>query len=111
MAQTIEAKISWTDNSSGATAETGTEVQIYTDSPSFVPNVPVEPLVAPHAWMRLKPANAGETEYALKLEAPATFIKVRVRQFNDNGYGNWDVPNGTTFQITQPPRSKRAGSS
>ena len=42
MSQFIPCKVSWTDNSSGDRDELGTEIDIYTDSPSFVPNVPVE---------------------------------------------------------------------
>ncbi len=42
MSQFIPCEVSWTDNSSGDRDELGSEVDIYTDSPSFVPNVPVE---------------------------------------------------------------------
>lgn len=100
MAQYTEAKVFWTDNSSGANDETGTEVQIYTDSPSFVATVPVDAF-ASHPWMKLLPAAAGQTEYLVKLETPVTFVKARVRQFNANGYGPWDVPSGTQFQVAQ----------
>ncbi len=63
MSQLIPVKVSWTDHSSGSSSETGTEIDIYSDSPSFVPNVPVDPASGVlHAWMRLRPVAAGEVE-------------------------------------------------
>ena len=102
MSQFIPCKISWTDNSSGDRDESGTEIDIYTDSPSFVPNVPVEPASgASHAWMRLPAVAAGEVSAEFRLETPVTLIRVRVRQYNADGPGDWDVPAGTTFTLTQ----------
>lgn len=102
MSQFIPCKVSWTDNSSGSRAELGTEIDIYTDSPSFVPNVPVEPAThVPHAWMRLPAVAAGEVEAEFRLETPVTFVRVRVRQYNADGPGEWDVPAGTTFTLVQ----------
>ena len=102
MSQFIPCKVSWTDNSSGDQDEKGTEIDLYTDSPSFVPNVPVEPASGvSHAWMRLPAVAAGEVSAEFRLETPVTFIRVRVRQYNDDGPGDWDVPAGTTFMLTQ----------
>lgn len=102
MSQFIPCKVSWTDNSSGDRDELGTEIDIYTDSPSFVPNVPVEPATGvPHAWMRLPAVAAGESSAEFRLETPTTFIRVRVRQYNADGPGAWDVPTGTTFMLAQ----------
>ena len=101
MATFINCKVTWTDNSSGVTDETGQELQIYTDSPSFVPNIPVDLTVINHPWMELLPIAAGETEAQFRLEAPVTFVKFRVRQYNANGPGEWSVPAGTIFYIAQ----------
>ena len=103
MSQFISGKISWTDNSTGDRAELGTEIDIYTDSPSFVPNIPVEPASgASHAWMRLPAVAAGEVSAEFRLETPVTFLRVRVRQYNADGPGAWDVPAGTLFTLAQP---------
>lgn len=103
MSQFISGKISWTDNSSGTRGELGTEIDIYTDSPSFVPNIPVEPASgASHAWMRLPAVAAGEVSAEFRLETPVTFLRVRVRQYNADGPGAWDVPAGTLFTLAQP---------
>lgn len=102
MSQFIPCKVSWTDNSSGDQDELGTEIDIYTDSPSFVPNVPVDPASGvSHAWMRLPAVAAAEVSAEFRLETPVTFIRVRVRQYNADGPGEWDVPAGTTFRLTQ----------
>ena len=102
MSQFISGKISWTDHSSGDQDELGTEIDIYTDSPSFVPNVPVEPASGvSHAWMRLPAVAAGEVSAEFRLETPVTVIRTRVRQYNADGPGEWDVPAGTTFMLTQ----------
>jgi len=94
--------VSWTDNSSGDRDELGTEIDIYTDSPSFVPNVPVEHASGvPHAWMRLPAVAAAEVSAEFRLETPVTFVRVRVRQYNADGPGEWDVPTGTVFTLTQ----------
>ena len=100
LAQYINCTVNWADNSSGASQDTGQEVQIYTDSPSFVANVPVDLSVASHAWMRLSPVAADATSTSFRLEAPASFLKVRVRQFNDNGFGPWSNPSGELFQLS-----------
>lgn len=102
MSQFIPCKVSWTDNSSGDQDELGTEIDIYTDSPSFVPNVPVDPASGvSHAWMRLPAVAAAEVSAEFRLETPVTFIRVRVRQYNADGPGEWDAPAGTTFTLTQ----------
>lgn len=102
MSQFIPCKVSWTDNSSGDRNELGTEIDIYTDSPSFVPNVPVDPASGvSHAWMRLPAVAASEVSAEFRLETPATFIRVRVRQYNADGPGEWDAPAGTTFTLAQ----------
>lgn len=86
--------LSFTDNSSGVKDENGTEVQIFTDSPSFVPNIAVDYAYAPHAWMSLPFVNAGVTSIPIRLQNPVTFVRVRVRQFNSNGNGVWNSPGG-----------------
>ena len=104
MASYIDFTLTFTDNSSGDRAEDGTEVQIYTDSPSYKPTVKVDYNAARHAWMALPLVNAGVTTLPVKLKAPVTFVKVRVRQFNANGFGEWNLPggiSGTTFVFTQ----------
>lgn len=102
MSQFIPCKVSWTDNSSGDRDELGTEIDIYTDSPSFVPNVPVDPASGvSHAWMRLPAVAAAEVSAEFRLETPVTFIRVRVRQYNAYGPGEWDAPAGTTFTLAQ----------
>ena len=107
MSTFITCKITWADNSTGANDETGQEIQIFTDSPSFRPDVPVDYLGASHAWMQLQPIAAGVTEASFRLETPVTFIKFRVRQYNAQGNGDWDNPVGTVFQITQPAGAAR----
>src|SRR5574343_1334611 len=103
MSQFIPCEVSWTDNSSGDRDELGSEVDIYTDSPSFVPNVPVEGgMGALHAWMRLPTVEAGTSSAAFRLELPATIVVVRVRQYNVHGPGAWDSPAGTRFDIAPP---------
>lgn len=84
----IDCTITWTDNSSGAQNETAQEVQIYTDSPSFVPNTPIDYSVAPHPWMSLPALASGVTTAAFTLELPVTYIKFRVRQLNADGPGD-----------------------
>lgn len=107
MAQFIEGTLDWSDNSSGVADETGQEIQIYTDSPSFVPDVPIDYTEAPNPWMRLPFVNAGVTTAGFKLETPVTFIVVRVRQFNADGNGEWSNPQGSRFSITQTSGANR----
>ncbi len=99
MSQTIEVTLSWADTSTGALEETGQEIDIYTDSPSFVPNVPINYSEARHPWMRFPPIAAGETTAVLILRTPVTFVKFRVRQYNANGSGSWSLPK--TQSVTQ----------
>lgn len=101
MAQFINCKATWVDASSGVTDETGQELQIWTDSPSFRPDIPIDYPVAPHPWMRLLPIAAGVSEADFRLETPVTFVTFRVRQYNATGNGNWSNPSGTTFAIVQ----------
>lgn len=96
----INCTATWADQSSGVKDETGQELQIYTDSPSFVPTIPVDLTVAPHPWMSLLPIAAGETEASFQLQTPVTFVTLRVRQYNADGVGPWTTPAGTTFTIT-----------
>lgn len=99
MATFVDFNLTFTDNSSGVRAEDGTEVQVYTDSPSFVPNVVADFAPAPHPWMSLPLVGAGITTLPVRLETPLTFVKVRVRQFNENGYGPWNLPGGGAGEV------------
>lgn len=95
----VAVKLTWDDNSTGALDETGQEIEIWTDSPSFVPNISINYMEARHPWMRLPPIAAGVEEAIIQLKAPVTFVKFRVRQYNANGNGAWTVPQ--TFSVTQ----------
>lgn len=95
----VAVKLTWADNSTGALNETGQEIEIWTDSPSFVPNVPINYTEARHPWMRLPPIAAAVEEAIIGLKAPVTFVKFRVRQYNAQGNGPWTVPQ--TFPVTQ----------
>ena len=99
MANFVDFDLTFTDNSSGVRAEDGTEIQVYSDSPSFVPNVQVDHAFAPHAWMSLPFVGAGITTVPIRLETPLTFVRVRVRQFNENGYGAWNSPGGGVGEL------------
>ena len=101
VAEFINCKATWQDNSSGITDELGQEIQIWTDSPSFRPDVPIDYAVTPHPWMRLLPIAAGVTEAEFRLALPATFVTFRVRQYNAAGNGPWSVDTGTRFDISQ----------
>lgn len=98
MAEFITCKATWTDRSSGIEDELGQEIHIWTDSPSFRPDVPIDYAVAPHPWMRLLPIAAGVVEAEFRLELPVTFVAFRVRQYNANGNGDWSIP--TTLPIS-----------
>lgn len=87
----IAVKLTWTDTSSGAEDETGQEIDIYTDSASFVPNVPINYSEARHPWMRLPPIAAALEEAIIALKAPVTFVKFRVRQYNAHGNSPWSA--------------------
>ena len=100
MSLLLDCVLTWTDNSSGGQNETSQEVQIYTDSPSFVPNIPVDYSIAPHTWMSLPPVAAGVVTTSFTLEQPVTFITFRVRQLNADGPGPWDVATGTRVSIS-----------
>lgn len=102
MGRFINCKATWADRSSGVEDETGQEIEIYTDSPSFRPDVPVDYSAAPHPWMKLLPIAAGVSEANFRLELPCTFITFRVRQYNANGPGDWSAVAGTTFPIAPP---------
>ena len=95
----VAVKLAWADNSTGSLDETGQEIDIWTDSPSFVPNVPINYTEARHPWMRLPPIAAAVEEAIIGLKAPVTFVKFRVRQYNAQGNGPWTVPQ--TFPVTQ----------
>ena len=95
----VAVKLTWADNSTGSLDETGQEIEIWTDSPSFVPNVPINYTEARHPWMRLPPIAAAVEEAIIGLKAPVTFVKFRVRQYNAQGNGPWTVPQ--TFPVTQ----------
>ena len=95
----VAVKLTWDDNSTGSLDETGQEIEIWTDSPSFVPNISINYMEARHPWMRLPPIAAGVEEAIIQLKAPVTFVKFRVRQYNAQGNGPWTVPQ--TFPVTQ----------
>jgi hypothetical protein len=105
VASLIECTLTWTDHSSGVQDETSQEIQLYTDSPSFVPNTPIDYSVAPHPWMSLPALASGVTTAAFTLELPVTYIKFRVRQLNADGPGSWDVASGTRVEIEAPTGS------
>ena len=88
----VAVKLTWEDTSTGALDETGREIDIWTDSPSFVPNVPINYTEARHPWMRLPPIAAAVEEIIIPLRAPVTFVKFRVRQYNAKGNGSWANP-------------------
>ncbi len=100
MANTITVKFEWQDKSSGYRDEDGQELEIYTDSPTYKPNQKIDYSVANHAWMRLPPIAAGETEASMKLKTPVTFVKFRVRQYNEYAVGDWSTP--VQFSIASP---------
>ena len=102
MATFIVCEVTWEDTSSGDRDELGHEIQIYTDSPSFVPNIPVDYSAAAHPWMQLRPIAAGETSAQFQLQTPVTFVTFRVRQYNATGPGEWTAVAGTRVSITQP---------
>ena len=88
----VAVKLTWDDNSTGSLDETGQEIEIWTDSPSFVPNISINYMEARHPWMRLPPIASGVEEMTLSLQAPITFLKFRVRQYNAKGQGAWATP-------------------
>ena len=93
MGELIPIKLTWADESTGDEDETGQEIELYTDSPSFQPNAgPIIYSEAPHPWMRLPPIASGVEEMTISLQAPITFLKFRVRQYNAKGPGPWAVP-------------------
>ena len=96
-AQTTVVKLTWEDISTGDTDETGQELDIYTDSASFVPTVPIDYAGARHPWMRLPPLAAGVETLDLPLKTPVTFVKFRVRQYNANGPGPWSLARVVTI--------------
>lgn len=97
----VTCQVTWEDHSSGSQDETGQEIQIYTDSPSFVPDVPINYQETKNPWMRLPYIAAGELAATFKLQTPVTFVLARVRQYNDDGAGEWNNPQGVRFDITQ----------
>ena len=105
----IDVKLVWKDNSSGVRDETGQEIDIYTDSPSFKPAAPINYADTNHPWMRLPAIAAGEVEAVVPLELPVTFVKFRIRQYNANGAGEWSqavnipIDNPTGINAPQAP--------
>ena len=97
----VKCTITWEDNSNGAENETGQELQIYTDSPSFTPDIPIDYSVAKHPWMLMPLIAPGVTTTSFLLEAPFTFVTWRIRQYNANGFGLYESPQGQTFQVAQ----------
>jgi hypothetical protein len=95
--QTTVVKLTWEDISTGDTDETGQELDVYTDSASFVPTVPIDYAGARHPWMRLPPLAAGVETLDLPLKTPVTFVKFRVRQYNANGPGPWSLARVVTI--------------
>jgi len=105
MAQYVDFTLTFTDNSSGSKNEDGTEVQIYTDSPSYKATEKIDYAHARHTWMKLPLVAAGATSVPIRLKAPVTFVKVRCRQFNAHGLGPWNSPGfgaGELFSLTTP---------
>ncbi len=105
MAQYVDFTLTFTDNSSGSKNEDGTEVQIYTDSPSYKATEKIDYAHARHTWMKLPLVAAGTTSVPIRLKAPVTFVKVRCRQFNARGLGPWNSPGfgaGELFSLTTP---------
>lgn len=105
MAQYVDFTLTFTDNSSGSKNEDGTEVQIYTDSPSYKATEKIDYAHARHTWMKLPLVAAGTTSVPIRLKAPVTFVKVRCRQFNAHGLGPWNSPGfgaGELFSLTTP---------
>lgn len=94
MARYVNFNLTFKDNSSGNREEDGTEIQIFTDSPSYKCTVPIDYAYARHGWMRLPFVAYGVTTIPISLKAPLTFVVVRVRQFNANGNGTWNEPGG-----------------
>lgn len=95
--QTTVVTLTWEDISSGDTDETGQELDVYTDSASFVPTVPIDYAGARHPWMRLPPLAAGVETLDIPLKTPVTFVKFRVRQYNANGLGPWSLARVVTI--------------
>lgn len=89
--QTIAVQLTWEDVSTGDFEETGQEVDVYTDSPSFIPTVELDYNDARHTWMRLPAIAAGEESATIELRTPVTFVEFRVRQYNANGAGEWSL--------------------
>jgi len=97
---TVPVKLVWKDNSTGVQDETGQEIDIYTDSPSFKPEIPINYAEARHPWMRLPAIASGEVAVVVELELPVTFVIFRVRQYNANGPGQWSV--SSRIEVTNP---------
>jgi len=94
MASYVDFTLTFTDNSSGDRDESGTEVQIYSDSPSYKQTEPIDYADARHGWMKLPLVGPGVATLPIRLRAPVTFLTVRVRQFNAHGVGEWAAPGG-----------------
>ena len=94
MASYVDFTLTFTDNSSGDRDELGTEVQIYSDSPSYKQTEPIDYAYARHGWMKLPLVGPGVVTLPIRLRAPVTFLTVRVRQFNAHGVGEWAAPGG-----------------
>ncbi len=103
--QTIDVQLTWEDVSTGSAEETGQEIEIYTDSPSFVPTIPINYNEARHAWMRLPPIAAGEESAIVELRTPVTFVEFRVRQYNDEGPGQWSLAKQISVQQSSGPNA------
>lgn len=70
MAQYVNFNLTFKDNSSGNREEDGTEIQIFTDSPSYKCTVPIDYAYARHGWMRLPFVAYGVTTIPISLKAP-----------------------------------------
>ncbi len=100
MGELVPIKLTWEDNSTGDEDETGQEIELYTDSPSFQPNAgPIIYSEVPHPWMRLPPIASGVEEMTVSLQAPITVLKFRVRQYNAKGPGLWSVPANVPISV------------
>lgn len=90
-------RITWTDNSTGAAEETGTDIQVSHDSISMVTHEYDPATGIP--WMRAGSVAANVTQFDISVIAPISYLRFRVRSRNANGYGPWDSVEGTRIDI------------
>ena len=88
MASYVDFTLTFTDNSSGDRDELGTEVQIYSDSPSYKQTEPIDYAYARHGWMKLPGRPWSGRDASPSIACAGDVLTVRVRQFNAHGVGN-----------------------